>query len=308
MYQIFLIIERPPANIDAVSGLALGLVLLASAFHATWNLLTKRGVDKLLFIWWTGIVGTLALFAPVYWLSPSPSWNVEFWARVGLGAVLRAAYFFTLSAAYTRGDLSSVYPLARGIAPVVVPVAAILLLGEHITGIALVGIATVTIGVYIVHVPRLAWRAMLAPLRVLNSGAVGYAIMTGAVIASYSIVDKWTIATGVPPAWYAYFTIPMAALLLTPFALRRARPVAEWSENPGPIVIVSVLMTTGYLLVLYALRFAPVSYVAPVREVAIVFGTILGVVVLGEPHGRQRIVGALLIVIGVVLLSQSPAP
>lgn len=291
-----------------MSGLALGLVLLASAIHATWNLLTKRGVDKLLFIWWTGIVGTLALFPPVYWLSPPPRWDVEFCARVALGAILRAAYFFTLSAAYTRGDLSLVYPIARGIAPVVVPAAAVLLLGEKITGIAMVGIATVTLGVYVMHVPRLEWRALLAPLRALNSGAVGYAAMTGTVIASYSIVDKWTIATGVPPAWYAYLTIPVAALLLTPFALRRARPTAEWLENQGPVVAVSVLMTTGYLLVLYALRLAPVSYVAPVREVAIVFGAILGVLVLGEPHGRQRIVGALLIVVGVVLLSQSPAP
>lgn len=291
-----------------MSGLALGLVLLASAFHATWNLLTKRGVDKLLFLWWTGIVGTLVLFPAVYWLSPPPRWDVEFWARVGLGAVLRAAYFFTLSAAYTRGDLSLVYPLARGVAPVVVPAAAVLLLGERITGIAMVGIATVTIGVYVMHMPRLEWRALIAPLRALNSGAAGYAAMTGAVIASYSLVDKWTIAAGIPPAWYAYLTIPVAALLLSPFALRRAHPTLEWWEHRGAVVAVSVLMTTGYLLVLYALRIAPVSYVAPVREVAIVFGALLGVLVLGEPHGRQRIVGALLIVVGAVLVSRSPAP
>ncbi|MGH7355194.1 MAG: DMT family transporter [Candidatus Rokuibacteriota bacterium] len=287
---------------------ALGLVLLAAAIHATWNLLTKRAVDKLLFIWWTGIVGTLALLPPVYWLSPPPRWDVDFWARVALGAVLRAAYFVTLSAAYSRGDLSVVYPLARGVAPMVVPAAGVLLLGEQITGVAMIGIAIVTAGVYVMHVPRLEWRVLLAPLRALNSGAVGYAAMTGAVVASYSVVDKWTMSTGVPPAWYAYFTIPVAALLLTPFARRRSRLAAEWSENPGPVVAVSVLMTGGYLLVLYALRLAPVSYVAPAREVAIVFGAILGVLVLGEPHGRQRILGALLIVIGVVLLSQSPAP
>lgn len=291
----------------AVSPLALTFVLSAALIHATWNLLTKRSSDKLVFIWWTGSVGSVVLLPFVSWLSPIPDWSVALCGRIALGAALRTAYFVALSAAYSRGDLSLVYPLARGIAPVLVPAAAILLLGERVTAPAALGIAAVAVGVYIINVPRLDRRGLLAPLSALHSSAAGYAALTGAITASYSIVDKWTIDFGAPPAWYAYLTIPIAALLLTPFVWRHPRRNAEWQANRAPIVAVSVLMTTSYLLVLHALRLAPVSHVAPAREVAIVFGAILGAVVLHEPHGRQRVVGALLIVIGVALISQSPA-
>jgi drug/metabolite transporter (DMT)-like permease len=291
-----------------VSSFALTLVLSAAMIHATWNLLTKHSTDKVLFIWWTGIVGSVVLLPFVASLSPAPSWDAGTLARVALGAALRATYFVALGAAYSRGDLSLVYPLARGIAPILVPAAGVLLLGERLTPPAAAGIALVTAGVYIMNVPRLTRDGLLAPLTALSTPAARFAALTGLLTASYSVVDKWTIDAGVPAAWYAYLTIPVAALLLTPWAWSHPRRLAEWHANRGAIVAVSVLMTASYLLVLFALRTAPVSHVAPAREVAIVFGAILGALVLREPHGRQRVVGALLIVIGVALLAHAPAP
>ncbi|HEV8471980.1 MAG TPA: DMT family transporter [Methylomirabilota bacterium] len=288
-----------------MSPLAVAFVLSAAVIHATWNLLTKRSTDKLVFLWWTGVVGSVVLLPAVAWLSPAPAWDLDVWARMALGAALRATYFAALSAAYSRGDLSLVYPLARGIAPVLVPAAAIVFLGERLTLEAALGIAAVAAGVYVINVPRLDRRGLLAPLSALTSSAAGFAALTGVLTASYSVVDKWTMNTGLSPAWYAYFTIPVAALLLTPFVWRHPRRNAEWRLNRAPIVAVSVLISTSYLFVLHALRLAPVSHVVPAREIAIVFGAILGAVILHEPHGRQRVVGAILIVTGVVAISLS---
>jgi drug/metabolite transporter (DMT)-like permease len=289
-----------------VTSLALALVLGAAMIHATWNLLTKSSTDKLLFIWWTGIVGSLLLLPFVAVLSPAPVWDAGVLGRVALGAVLRATYFVALGAAYSRGDLSLVYPLARGIAPMLVPAAAITLLGERLTSTATAGIALVTAGVYVMNVPQLTRAGLVAPLTALRTPAARFAALTGLLTASYSVVDKWTIDSGVPAAWYAYLTIPVAALLLTPWAWSHPRRQAEWRAHRGAIIAVSVLMTASYLLVLFALRTSPVSHVAPAREVAIVFGAVLGAVVLRESHGRQRVVGAILIVLGVALLAHAP--
>jgi drug/metabolite transporter (DMT)-like permease len=289
-----------------VTSLALALVLSAAMIHATWNLLTKSSTDKLLFIWWTGIVGSVLLLPFVALLSPALVWDAGVLGRVALGAVLRATYFVALGAAYSRGDLSLVYPLARGIAPVIVPAAAVVLLGERVTATATAGIALVTAGVYVMNVPRLTRAGLVAPLTALRTPAAGFAALTGLLTASYSVVDKWTIDSGVPAAWYAYLTIPVAALLLTPWAWSHPRRPAEWRAHHGAIIAVSVLMTASYLLVLFALGTSPVSHVAPAREVAIVFGAVLGALVLREPHGRQRVVGAILIVLGVALLAHAP--
>lgn len=286
-----------------MTALALGLIVLASALHASWNFLAKSGADKLSFIWWTGVAGTLLLAPLVIWSSPWPGWSAESWAAVGLAAVLRATYFIALTAAYQRADLSLVYPVARGVSPVMVMIAAIVLLGERPTGLAVLGIATVAGGVHIMHLPGLGLVALLKSLHALRATGMGYAVLTGTLTAAYSVLDKHNMSAGITPGWYAYLTIPVAALLLTPLALRRPGWRDEWRHNRGAIVGVAVLMTGSYLLVLHALQLAAVSYVAPARELGIIFGTLLGVFVLGERQGTQRLVGAALILLGVVLIA-----
>jgi drug/metabolite transporter (DMT)-like permease len=288
-----------------VTALALGLVVLASALHASWNFLAKSGGDKLTFIWWTGLAGTLLLAPVVIWSSPWPTWSGESWAGVAMAAVLRAAYFVALTASYQRGDLSVVYPVARGVSPVMVVIAAMVLLHERPTWPAIVGIAAVASGVYIMHLPGLRLRpaALSRSLTALRAAGMGYAALTGTLTAAYSVLDKHNMSIGIAPAWYAYLTIPVAALLLTPLALRRPGWRDEWRRNRGAILGVALLMTGSYLLVLHALRLAAVSYVAPARELGIIFGTLLGVFVLGERQGIQRLAGAALILLGVVLIA-----
>lgn len=287
-----------------MTALALALVTVAALAHATWNLLTKGSRDKVVFLWWTGIVGTIVFLPVVLWVTLPWTWPAERWAGIALGSLIRAAYFASLSAAYTRGDLSLVYPLARGTAPVLVPLVAVPVLGERLTAPGALGIAAVAAGVYVLHLPGLGRGDLLAPFRALRASHAGYALLTGLLTTTYSVVDKLNIGRGLSPLAYAYLTIPVAALLLTPLALRRpAVAAAEWRAGRLAIPAVAVLMTAGYLLVLLALGFTQVSYVAPARELGIVFGAALGAIVLREGFVRQRVTGAAIIVLGVILIT-----
>jgi drug/metabolite transporter (DMT)-like permease len=286
-----------------VTPLALGLVIVAALSHATWNLLTKQSRSPLAFLWWTGLAGAVLYLPAVAWSGPGWPWPWTTWAAIALAAVVRAAYFAALASAYARGDLSQVYPLARGLAPVLVPPAAILLLGERPTAIGLLGVLTVGLGVYVLHLPHFARTAWLAPLRALWTAPARWAILTGSLTTVYSILDAWNVRRGIPPLVYAWATIPLAALLLTPWVWRApATCVAERRAAGFRIPLVALLMTGGYCLILLAVRIAPVSYVAPARELSIVFGTLLGVTVLRERHPAPRLAGAALILAGVLLL------
>jgi drug/metabolite transporter (DMT)-like permease len=287
-----------------MSPLAILLILVATLSHATWNLLTKRSLDRLGFLWWTGVAGSVLYLPVVLWLTPPWTLAAGSWAGVAAGAAIRAAYLAALGAAYTRGDLSLVYPLARGIAPLLVPPFAALFLGERPSPVGWAGIAAIGLGIYVLHLPRLHRASVLAPLRALRSAQVGYAVLTGGFTTLYSLVDAWNIRRGIPPLLYAYLTIPVAALLLTPVVAGRTGTLARELRAGGrAIVAVAILMTGGYLLVLLALRLAPVSYVAPARELSIVIGTLLGIHLLHEPAAAPRLAGAGLIVTGVLLLA-----
>jgi drug/metabolite transporter (DMT)-like permease len=287
-----------------VTGWVLLLVATAALGHASWNLLTKRSADKLVFLWWTGLIGSVVFLPIVLWRTPGWRWPPGTWGGVALAMGLRAVYFASLGAAYARGDLSLVYPLARGLAPVLVLPLAMLLLSERPSARGVAGVVTVAAGCYVLHLPELSRAYLTRPLRALASAShVRYAALTGLLIAAYSLTDAWNVRRGVPPLAYAYLTVPLAALLLTPAVLRRGGVAAEWRRGPGAVVAVAVLMTAGYLLVLLAFRQAPVSYVAPARELGIVFGALLGSAWLGEGHVRPRAVGSGLIVGGVLLLT-----
>lgn len=287
---------------------ALLLVVLAALCHASWNFLTKRSTSRLDFLWWTGLVGSLLFLPPVLWLTPDWVWPPSVWGRIGLAAALRAGYFLALRAAYGHGDLSLVYPLARGTAVVLVLPLAMLFLGETPVLVGVLGVIFVGVGAYVLHLPGLSRAALQAPLRALRRPHAGYALLTGLLIATYSLVDKWNMGHGIHPLVYAYLTIPIAALLLTPLVLRDREALwAEWRANRRAIPAVACLMPGGYLFVLFALQLSPVSYVAAARELAVVFGTLLGILALRERYFLPRLLGASLIVAGVILLGAAPA-
>jgi drug/metabolite transporter (DMT)-like permease len=285
-----------------VTGPALGLVLLAAAAHATWNLLARRADDKLAFLWCGNVVST-ALFLPIgVWLLLTEPISVAAWGIVGASAGLEALYYWTLAQAYRHGDLSLVYPMARGTAPILVPILAALFLGERLSGLAGAGIGLVVLGTVAIHARSLGWPSLGAIGEVLGQPGTRYALLTGLVIAAYSTLDKYGVSL-VRPVLYAYLLFAGLSAILLPVVLRRRSAlVREWKLRQGSIVVVGLLAPASYGLVLLALTLAPVSYVAAAREVSVVLAAILGAVVLHEGYGPQRLLGSTAIAAGLMLL------
>ncbi len=214
----------------------------------------------------------------------------------GSGA-LHAWYFVSLQRAYRDGDLSFVYPLARGTGPLLATIAAIAFLDERPSLLALVGAAGIVGAVLSIAIGRAGWSEQgSAPL---------FALMTGVSIGAYTLWDKHAVdAADQTPEVYLWGTLLCQAALLTPFLLA-SDPVARpaWRAALPRAFAVGALAVLAYVLVLYALQRAPVSYVAPAREVSIVIGAALGVGVLSEADGTRRLAAAAAIVAGLAALA-----
>ena len=288
--------------------LALILVLLGSAAHAGWNLLLKRSDNKEIFVW-SLLVGSSLLLAPLgavlFWVNPIPP--PGYWLVLAT-IVVHVYYFVLLGRGYARGDLSLVYPIARGIGPMFVPVLAVLTLGEQIAWPAVLGIVSIVVGIYIVSWWGRFRDIVSRPLSFLRDGGIRYAILTGLTITVYTLVDKRGVEH-VQPILYMYLLTIGVAVGLAPYILRNygwAPVVREWRAHTWPILVAGLLVFVAYGLALTAFSLSRVSYVAPAREVSIVIGVLAGVIILKEPFGRGRLLGSCLILVGLVLIAVSP--
>jgi drug/metabolite transporter (DMT)-like permease len=287
-------------------GLALAIVLAAAFLHAGWNFLLKKSQRKIVFIWWF-LLMALVLYFPMFlyfWTHTSIS-SLGWKCLAGTG-FLHVLYFWFMAGAYERGDLSLVYPLSRGSGPLFVPFLAVAFIRETISLLGILGIALIILGIYVIHLDSFSVRSFLKPFLALRGGASLWALCTGGTIAGYSLVDKIGVGVVYPPL-YNYLMLVCVWLILSPYVLTRERMWVkkEWLINKGTILAVGFLVLFTYSMVLFAMRMSKVSYVVAVREVSIVFSVYYGVIGLGEQHGRQKLVGAILIVSGVVLIGLS---
>ncbi|MGH2515402.1 MAG: DMT family transporter [Ktedonobacterales bacterium] len=277
------------------------LLALAGLIHTTWNLLAKRSGDTQAFLW-LALLAAMALFAAPFVLLRTPIPPAG-WLCVAASGALEAVYYLLLGGAYSAGDLSLVYPLSRGSAPLFTLLFALAFLGEHVTAVGVAGILLTVLGVYVLHIQRVDRHGLLAPLASLRVGASRLALLTGVVIAAYSIVDKVGV-NYVPPEIYIYLIFGASALYLAPYMLARrwAAVRKEWHVNWVAILVAAVLFVASYLLVLFALQGAQVSYVAAVRGIGVVFAAVLGTALLREPFARMKLWGALLIFAGIACI------
>jgi drug/metabolite transporter (DMT)-like permease len=288
---------------------ALALVLAAGLFHAIWNLLAKRaGGGGASFVWLCTILSAV-LYAPVAAAAVFLLGQTRMGA-LGLvfvfgTAVLHTGYFLSLQKGYSVGDLSVVYPLARGTGPLLASFAAVALFGERPGPVAVLGILLIGGGVFM-----LTWepggdrRGSPQEKRDRRLGVL-YGLLTGAFIAAYTLWDKQAVSgLALPPVLYYWAGLSVQAVLLAPLALRARGEVPQaWRSYRTEVFGVAVLSPLSYLLVLYALASAPVSHVAPVREVGILIGVALGGGLLGEGGAPRRLLAAGAIVAGVVALA-----
>jgi drug/metabolite transporter (DMT)-like permease len=285
-----------------MSLLALGLVLVAAVTHATWNLLARRAGEKLPFLWCTVLVASVVFLPLGIWLGLTQPVEPTGWAIVAASAALEALYYWTLSQAYRYGELSLVYPIARGSAPIMVPLLAAISLGERLSPLAAGGIGLVVVGILAMHLTSLSWSGPHGIAAQAGQLGTRYALLTGLVIATYSTLDKRGVAL-VPPLLYGYLLFVGLTLALVPLLRGRWGAVAqEWKLHRTSIIVVGLLTPASYGLVLLALTLTPVSYVSAAREVSVVVAAVLGWLVLREGYGLQRLLGSVSIAAGLALL------
>jgi drug/metabolite transporter (DMT)-like permease len=285
--------------------IGLAFILVSAIAHATWNFLLKKTTNHELFIWLM-ITSIGLLFAPlaIFLLIIDPVSGPGWWF-IGGTVILHAAYFLALARGYDRADLSLVYPVARGTGPMLVPLLGVLILSETVAPFALVGILTIILGIFIVY-----WWGRLRvitsdPFRLFRDAGMRYALLTGLVNALQSIWDKIGVRY-VNPFLYMYLLALGGAIVLAPYMLRAHSMKAAQAEvlaHSKGIPVAGLLMFLAYGLILLTMQFTQVSYVIPAREVGIVFGVILGSVLLKEPFGGGRIIGSLLIAMGVAFIT-----
>ena len=280
---------------------ALALVLVAAFAHAGWNYILKRSGGGFGFVWLFAAISAV-LYAPValsafLLLRPVLGWqNV---AAVVASAGLHTLYYLLLDRGYRHGDLSLVYPIARATGPLLTVVAAILLLGEHPPPLAVGGALLISAGgLILTGDPRALKRKGI-------QHAVLVALATGITIAAYTVVDKTAVALLMtPPILQDWMTnIGRVALMAPMLRTRRDAVRAAWREHRRAAFAVAVLCPLSYILVLTAMQFTLVSYVAPAREVSILIAAFLGARLLSEGDARRRGIAAVLMTAGVVALA-----
>ncbi|MEV0842126.1 DMT family transporter [Actinocatenispora sera] len=281
---------------------AIGLVLAAAVLHAVWNLAAKRyHGDGSVFVWSYMTLGAV-LCLPLALLvlaRDSGAWSWRLLIGPLVSALIHIVYSLVLQAGYKRAELTVVYPVARGVGPLLTVVVAVAVLGERPGLPALAGVALVLAGITVVTTLKRQHGG-----RPLASG-LGYGAATGAMIAAYTLWDdhavtRWDIA----PIAYFGIAVTLQAALLTPAAVRRRdaiRPALTryWRE----IATVAVLSPAAYLLVLVAMQRLPVTIVAPARESSIVVGSLLAWWLFKEAQPLRRVAGAAVVLTGITLIA-----
>ncbi|HEY6853206.1 MAG TPA: EamA family transporter [Gemmatimonadales bacterium] len=272
----------------------LGLLLAAAALHAGWNLLLKRAPDRQLIVWWAVIASALC-FVPVLLLRPAlPAVG---WRFALASAVVETAYFVSLTAAYRVADFSLVYPIARGAAPALLAVAAVLLLHERLNAPGIGGLGAIVVGLWLV--------AGGGRAGAYHARGVALALLVALCIATYSTIDGAAVRR-VDAATYTGAMFCVAALVFTPVTIRwYGWPALQGAlrTRTGLILLVGLLQAAAYLLVLYVYARAPVAYAGAIRESSIVLGALAGWLWLREAFGARRMVGALVTCGGIALIA-----
>ena len=284
---------------------ALVLVMVAACLHATWNLwLKKAQAPGVAFIWCSSTAAFLAYAPIVLWLYGQDigQLNHAQWLAVLASGALHVAYFFCLQRGYAAADLSIVYPVARGVGPLLAALAAMLWLDEPPSLLSLSGLALIVSGTFTIAggwaLVRGGWSA-----RVRHG--LGWGALTGMFIAAYTVNDGRAVKLlAVAPLLLDWLANGLRGLALIPVTPARLRQTRDTIGHAWPYIAgVALVSPLAYILVLEAMKMAPVSHVAPARELSMLIAAFLGAHLLNEGDFRRRIAGAALIAGGVICLA-----
>ncbi len=290
---------------------ALALVIAAAIIHATWNFYAKRAGGDARF----GLLS--CIFLMLFWAPLGlylgwdvvPTWGQREWWFMFWSAVTHVGYYVFLLKGYRVADLTVVYSVARGSGPVLSASAAILWMGESLTPLGLAGLLGVVCGVFLIAGGAKVWQRAAharnpADSQKLKAGLI-YGLLTGLWIASYTAIDGYAVKfLLVSPILLDYMSNFIRIPLYLPLVWKdRYTLLPVWKTYWKPCLFVAVAGSVGYTLVLYAVQLAPLSHVAPAREVSMLFAALIGGRLLGEGDRKARIAGACLIALGVAALA-----
>ena len=278
------------------------LVLLAAVLHASWNALVKAGEDKL--VMQTLVIsvhGFLAMPVLVFLPLPDPA----SWPYLAASALIHFVYYAGVIGAYRHGDLSQVYPIARGSAPALVALGAWVVAGEALSAWELLGVFTVSLGIVsLTGLPRRRNREGPEEDGARETKAIAFALLTGATIASYSLIDGLGVRESGSALSYILWLFALEAIPLTAFAVwrRRGRVVEAFRPHLMAGTIGSLLSGLAYGIVIWAMSVAPMAHVVALRETSVLIAALIGTRLLSEPFGRRRIAAAGVVAAGAILL------
>jgi drug/metabolite transporter (DMT)-like permease len=270
------------------------LVILAAFLHASWNFIAKKTSGNLSVIYIGLLISCIFIF-PFFILYFS--FNHFFYAFLYILAtgILHAIYFFFLCKAYKHGDISVVYPIARGCGIAGTALIAYLFSMETLSSLGVAGIICVSIG------------TILAGLKISHQKnplkGIMYALIVGLTIAGYSVVDKTAVST-INPVVYIYSMAFGTSFFLTPLILfgKRQELIHAWKELKQYSFIIGLGSMGTYLIILFAFQMANVSYVVATRELSVAIGAFLGIKILKEPYSLKKIMGIICIILGMIII------
>lgn len=271
-----------------------GLVLLAALLHASWNAMAKSGGTPQFSIASYRLISAFCCL-PLLFVFPIPL--AASWPMLLASMVIHTAYYVTLSKAYRSGDLSQVYPLFRGLAPVLVVLGAALLAKEYLSTGAMLGIGLVSAGLISITFAGGIVGKIPRP-------ALGWGLATSVLIAAYTVADGIGVRAAGNPFSYIIWLFILEPIPIGTWLLMRDR--AGWfgymRAKPGKISAGALAAASAYAMVIYAMSVAPMALVSSLRETSVIFAALIGTLMFREPFGRQRIVAAILVCVGVVLI------
>jgi len=277
-----------------MSPFIIGLVLLAALLHASWNAMAKSGGTPQFSIASYRLISALCCL-PLLFLFPLPL--AASWPMLLASAIIHTAYYGTLSMSYRTGDLSQVYPLFRGLAPVLVVLGAALFANEYLPAGAMIGIGLVSAGLISITFAGGA-------VGKIPAAALRWGLATSVLIAAYTVADGIGVRAAGNPFSYIIWLFVLEPIPIGLWLLARDR--SAWfgymRAKPGKITAGALAAATAYAMVIYAMGVAPMAMVSSLRETSVIFAALIGTLMFREPFGRQRIIAAILVCIGVVLI------
>ena len=277
-----------------MSGLIIALVLTAAVLHASWNAMVKSGGAPEYSIAAYQMVGAVVCIALVPWV-PFP--NASAWPFIIASALIHNVYYFTLAQCYRSGDLSLVYPLFRGLAPVLVALGAGWFTGEWISSSAMIGVGLVSFGLISLSI-------FSGGKARASSAAIKWGLITSVMIASYTIVDGLGVRSTDNSFSYILWLFILEPIPIVTWILFSHRQdwFAYLRMNPKTIAIGGVASSTAYGLVIFAMGLGAMALVSSLRETSVIFAALIGTLILKEPFGRQRIFAACFVAIGIIII------